>query len=580
MLHARERRLRLTSYGNAKRQSKDEEHNNNNSTNSNNNLINGSLALETSKNNCNNLAGKPGAARSKAASSGGADGSAGSSTSRGVLINGVDMRLQGNKLMVFNKLESGPSKQADLTCHPEGANKNTQANKQAVVLAMDNIQAIEAANNLSGDGNGVAETKQHQHLHNKQQQLAQLDGSSCAITEAEILFASRDGSCLSNGPLADEAQSQHQPQPRILSQLIVESTTSATNNTITISTSTAPTKMLASCDNQSGAGSTGASGGAPQQQAALEQAPRSASTCGALECYGDNSDHCGPDNLDNCCCSNYHHNQTLAKPLILSDMTASQELPQRRNNNQDRDVNSANDSPGNNNNSKEAKLDRKSFAASAGANNDLLNEPTKPTNCVHQSMFMKFHAEKRSSENIFNVTANSSPGSGGQGSAHESNQRARSSTTLGPFQMIKFQAAQKQLTQNETTTRLLIAVMLVFLICEFPAGILAALCAILGQDFWENVYQPCGTVTDLLALINSSVNFILYCFMSTQFRITFYRVVLHCPAPNVSQQQETRHHTINHNNAINQNNNSTNHNHQHTIAMSNVVKQGSRNANR
>lgn len=103
----------------------------------------------------------------------------------------------------------------------------------------------------------------------------------------------------------------------------------------------------------------------------------------------------------------------------------------------------------------------------------------------------------------------------------------RGSAAITPIQLVKLQAAQRQLSQNETTTRLLIAVMIVFLICEFPAGILAALCAVLGEGFFENVYQPIGLLTDLLALINSSVNFILYCFMSTQFRTTFYKVVLH-----------------------------------------------------
>lgn len=127
---------------------------------------------------------------------------------------------------------------------------------------------------------------------------------------------------------------------------------------------------------------------------------------------------------------------------------------------------------------------------------------------------------KRSSEN---VTTN----------GPMSNQRGRSigSSTLIPLQMVRIQATQRQLNQNETTTKLLIAVMIVFLICEFPAGILAALCAVFGQEFFDAVYEPTGILMDLFALINSSVNFILYCFMSTQFRITFYRVVLHCPAP-------------------------------------------------
>lgn len=126
--------------------------------------------------------------------------------------------------------------------------------------------------------------------------------------------------------------------------------------------------------------------------------------------------------------------------------------------------------------------------------------------------------------------------------------RSIGSTTLAPFQIVKLQATKRQLNQNETTTRLLIAVMIVFLICESPAGILSVLCAVFGQEFFDNVYQPMGILTDLLALINSSVNFVLYCFMSTQFRVTFYQVVLHCPAP---KQPSARNHTN-----INNNNNS------------------------
>ncbi|KAG9508900.1 Cysteine proteinase 1 [Fragariocoptes setiger] len=102
-------------------------------------------------------------------------------------------------------------------------------------------------------------------------------------------------------------------------------------------------------------------------------------------------------------------------------------------------------------------------------------------------------------------------------------------------------AVNRMTAQNETTTRLLIAVMIVFLICEFPAGLLAAGCAIFGPEFFENVYQPIGHLTDLLALINSSVNFILYCIMSTQFRATFLNVVFRCPQPKSAMQGPIAH---------------------------------------
>ncbi|KAJ6220186.1 hypothetical protein RDWZM_005998 [Blomia tropicalis] len=74
---------------------------------------------------------------------------------------------------------------------------------------------------------------------------------------------------------------------------------------------------------------------------------------------------------------------------------------------------------------------------------------------------------------------------------------------------------------SERTTRMLIAVLIMFLVCEFPSGILALLSAILGKPFFNNVYTNFGELMDMMALINSAVNFVLYCLMSQQFRKTF-----------------------------------------------------------
>ena len=46
------------------------------------------------------------------------------------------------------------------------------------------------------------------------------------------------------------------------------------------------------------------------------------------------------------------------------------------------------------------------------------------------------------------------------------------------------------------------------------------LSAILGKQFFVSCYNPLGEVMDMLALTNCSINFILYCLMSTQFRTT------------------------------------------------------------
>ncbi|KFM66935.1 putative G-protein coupled receptor, partial [Stegodyphus mimosarum] len=74
---------------------------------------------------------------------------------------------------------------------------------------------------------------------------------------------------------------------------------------------------------------------------------------------------------------------------------------------------------------------------------------------------------------------------------------------------------------HDRTTRMLLAVLLLFLLTEFPSGLLALLSGILGTDFFNNVYLNFGETMDALALVNSAINFIIYCSMSQQFRITF-----------------------------------------------------------
>jgi len=68
---------------------------------------------------------------------------------------------------------------------------------------------------------------------------------------------------------------------------------------------------------------------------------------------------------------------------------------------------------------------------------------------------------------------------------------------------------------------MLVAVLLLFLITEFPQGILGLLSVILGRCFFRTCYYLCGEVMDILALLNGAINFILYCSMSRQFRTTF-----------------------------------------------------------
>ncbi|KAM7356619.1 G-protein coupled receptor dmsr-1-like isoform 1-T2 [Cochliomyia hominivorax] len=75
--------------------------------------------------------------------------------------------------------------------------------------------------------------------------------------------------------------------------------------------------------------------------------------------------------------------------------------------------------------------------------------------------------------------------------------------------------------QTDRTTKMLLAVLLLFLITEFPQGIMGLLNTVLGEPFLMQCYLKLSDLMDILALINSSINFILYCSMSRQFRTTF-----------------------------------------------------------
>ena len=77
--------------------------------------------------------------------------------------------------------------------------------------------------------------------------------------------------------------------------------------------------------------------------------------------------------------------------------------------------------------------------------------------------------------------------------------------------------------ENNRTTGMLLAVVALFLLTEMPQGMLT-LCSIFIPDFFGEVYSPLGDLLDIAALLNNSINFVLYCTMSRQFRDTFMDV--------------------------------------------------------
>lgn len=93
-----------------------------------------------------------------------------------------------------------------------------------------------------------------------------------------------------------------------------------------------------------------------------------------------------------------------------------------------------------------------------------------------------------------------------------------------PFQDIKDEyprRVSKFDKRTDRTTRMLVVVLLLFLMTEIPQGVLGLLSAVLGNCFFRYCYHKLGEVMDILALLNGSINFILYCSMSRQFRMIF-----------------------------------------------------------
>lgn len=95
------------------------------------------------------------------------------------------------------------------------------------------------------------------------------------------------------------------------------------------------------------------------------------------------------------------------------------------------------------------------------------------------------------------------------------------SYNICPQQNSDHRKVSKSERRADRTTRMLVAVLFLFLATEFPQGILGLLSGLLGECFFLKCYQKFGDLMDILALLNGAINFILYCCMSRQFRMTF-----------------------------------------------------------
>ncbi|CAG9533382.1 unnamed protein product [Cercopithifilaria johnstoni] len=83
----------------------------------------------------------------------------------------------------------------------------------------------------------------------------------------------------------------------------------------------------------------------------------------------------------------------------------------------------------------------------------------------------------------------------------------------------------KRKVPKDHTTPMLVAVLSIFLITELPQGVMNVLTGIFtGDTFHQKVYLLLGDFMDFLSLVNSAVNFLIYCIMNKRFRVTFLQL--------------------------------------------------------
>lgn len=80
-----------------------------------------------------------------------------------------------------------------------------------------------------------------------------------------------------------------------------------------------------------------------------------------------------------------------------------------------------------------------------------------------------------------------------------------------------------QASPDDQTSTTLLAIVILFLICELPIAILLSL-SLFNHDIYVNIVLKTYHLAHLMRLLNASLNFILYCSTSSLFRSTFVEV--------------------------------------------------------
>lgn len=142
--------------------------------------------------------------------------------------------------------------------------------------------------------------------------------------------------------------------------------------------------------------------------------------------------------------------------------------------------------------------------------------------------------KRRLRENCYTLAASSGPNKSTSGVSGDYSEDSSSREYNSTIRKIKSNCpssgnsqslnASNSSSHGDRTTRMLLAILLLFLATEFPIGCITLLNDIYKGDFMTQVYNSLASLLDMLALINSAVNFVLYCIMSEQFRYTFAKL--------------------------------------------------------
>lgn len=87
---------------------------------------------------------------------------------------------------------------------------------------------------------------------------------------------------------------------------------------------------------------------------------------------------------------------------------------------------------------------------------------------------------------------------------------------------------QPRRSDRKQLTKMLIAVALLCVSVELPHGIVNLMTAIFGQRFATEVYDNLGDIFEMLTLLYSSVNFVLYCLISVEYQKAFISLFSSC----------------------------------------------------